>query len=66
MTRRQDRPALLMGVVALVASGLYFLDLADVVQVDGVIALVTLWVALSAVWVLRAALRLRERLSGSA
>ena len=65
MNRRQDRPALLMGVVALVASGLYFLDLADVVHVDEVVVAVSLWVALSAVWVLQAGLTLRRRLSGS-
>jgi hypothetical protein len=54
-----------MGVVALVASGLYFLDLADVVHVDEVVVAVSLWVALSAVWVQQAGLTLRRRLSGS-
>ena len=64
MNRRHDRAALLVGVVALVVSGLYFLDLAGAVEVDEVVAAVTLWVALSLVWVVRTGLRLRERLSG--
>ena len=64
MNRSVDKPAMLMGVVALVASALYFLDLGDVVQVDEVVALVTLWIALAVVGLLRAALRLKERLSG--
>ena len=64
MTRTFDKPAMVVGVVALVASVLYFLDLAEVVQVDEVVAGVTLWVALAVVGLLRAGLRLRERLSG--
>jgi hypothetical protein len=55
---------MVMGVIALVASALYFLDLADVVQVDEVVALVTLWVAVSLVGLARALVRLRHRLSG--
>lgn len=64
MNRSFDKPAMLMGVVALVVSALYFLDLSGVVQVDEVVTVVTLWIALAAVGLLRAGLRLRERLSG--
>jgi hypothetical protein len=55
---------MLMGVVALVASALYFLDVWGVVAVDEAVALVTVWVALALVGLLRAVLRLRDRLSG--
>ncbi|MCU1601915.1 MAG: hypothetical protein JWO22_2624 [Frankiales bacterium] len=60
----KDRPALVMGVVALVASGLYFADLSGTVEVDEVVAAVTLWVALAGVLLVRSAVRLRQRLSG--
>ena len=58
--------ALLMGVVALALSGLYFLDLAGAVAVDGTVTLVTVWIGLASVMVLRSAGKLRERLSSSA
>lgn len=64
MTRTFDTPAMLMGVVALVASALSFLDLGGVVDVDEVVAAVTLWIALAAVGLLRAVLRLTARASG--
>jgi hypothetical protein len=60
----KDRPALVMGVLALVAAGLYFVDLSGAAQVDEVVAGVTLWVALAAVLLVRSAVRLRQRLSG--
>jgi len=56
-----DKPAMLMGVVALIASGLYFLDLSGTVQVDEVVTAVSLWVGLGLVMVVRSGLRLRER-----
>jgi len=58
-----DKPAMLMGVVALVASGLYFLDLSGAVEVDEVTTAVSLWVGLALVMVVRSGLRLRERLA---
>ena len=60
----KDRPALVMGVIALVAAGLYFADLSGAVQVDEVVAGVTLWVALAVALLVRSVVRLRQRLSG--
>jgi hypothetical protein len=60
----KDRSALVMGVLALVAAGLYFVDLSGAAQVDEVVAGVTLWVVLAAVLLVRSAVRLRQRLSG--
>jgi hypothetical protein len=57
-----DKPAMLMGVVALIASGLYFLDLAGAVHVDELVTVVSLWVGLALVGLYRSGLRLRERL----
>ena len=56
--------ALVMGVVALLLSGLYFLDLAGTVAVSGTVTLVTVWIGLAGVMLLRSAVRLRQRLSG--
>jgi hypothetical protein len=58
-----DKPAMLMGVVALIASGLYFLDLSGAVEVDEVIVAVSLWVGLGLVMVVRSLLRLQHRFS---
>ncbi|MFN2536610.1 MAG: hypothetical protein ABR549_00480 [Mycobacteriales bacterium] len=58
-----DKPAMLMGVVALIASGLYFLDLAGGVEVDELVTLVSLWVGLALVGLVRSVLRLRQRLT---
>lgn len=58
----KDRPALVMGVIALVASGLYFVDLSGAADVDEVVAVVTLWVAIAVVLLVRSAVRLRQRL----
>ncbi len=58
-----DKPAMLMGVVALIASGLYFLDLAGAVEVDEVVTFVSLWVGLGLVLLVRSGLRLREHLA---
>jgi multidrug transporter EmrE-like cation transporter len=58
-----DKPAMLMGVVALIASGLYFLDLSGAVEVDEVVTAVSLWVGLGLVMVVRTGLRLRERVA---
>ena len=56
--------AMLMGVVALALSGLYFLDLAGTVAVDGTVTLVTVWIGLGGVMVARSFVKLRQRLSG--
>jgi hypothetical protein len=56
-----DKPAMLAGVVALIASGLYFLDLSGAADVDAVVAVVAMWVGLALVGVVRGVLRLRDR-----
>lgn len=56
--------SLVMGVLALLLSGLYFLDLAGAVTVSGVVVLVTVWTGLAAVLLARSAVRLRQRRSG--
>jgi hypothetical protein len=53
-----------MGVVALALSGLYFLDLAGAVAVDGTVTLVTVWIGLAGVMAARSVVQLRQRLSG--
>lgn len=58
-----DRPAMFMGVVALIASGLYFLDLAGAVEVDELVVVVSLWIGLAAVALVRSGLKLQHRLS---
>jgi hypothetical protein len=58
-----DKPAMLMGVVALICSGLYFLNLAGAVEVDEVVTVVSLWVGLALVGLVRSGLRLQHRLS---
>lgn len=58
-----DKPAMLMGVVALICSGLYFLDLSGAIDVDEVVLLVSIWVGLALVGLVRSGLRLQHRLS---
>jgi hypothetical protein len=58
-----DKPAMLMGVVAMIASGLYFLDLTGAVEVDELITAVSLWVGLGLVLLVRSGLRLKEHLA---
>ena len=58
-----DRPAMFMGVVALIASGLYFLDLAGAVEVDELVVAVSLWVGLAAVALVRSGIKLQKRIS---
>ena len=53
-------PSLAMGVLALVLSGLYFLDLSGAVAVDGTVTVVAVWVGLAGVGLVRSALRLRQ------
>lgn len=59
--RHVDQPAVLAGVVALIASGLYFLDLSGAARVDALVAVVALWVGAALVAAVRAALTLRDR-----
>jgi hypothetical protein len=58
-----DKPAMIAGVLALIGSGLFFLDRAGAVEVDEVVAVVSLWVGLALVGLVRSGLKLRERLS---
>ena len=58
-----DRPAMFMGVVALIASGLYFLDLAGAVDVDELVIAVSLWIGVAAVALVRSGIKLQQRLS---
>ena len=58
-----DKPAMLMGVVAVISSTLYFLDLAGAVEVDELVTAVSLWVGLGLVLLVRSGLRLRDRLA---
>jgi hypothetical protein len=63
---RFDKLSMLVGVVALISSGLFFLDRSGAVQVDEVITVASIWVGLAVVWLGRAALRLRAWMRPSA
>jgi hypothetical protein len=63
---RFDKLSMLVGVVALISSGLFFLNRSDAVHVDEVVAIASIWVGLAAVGLVRAALRLRTRMRPSA
>ena len=58
-----DKPAMIAGVLALTGSGLFFLDRSGAVDVDEVVAVVSLWVGLALVGLVRSGLRLQQRLS---
>ena len=63
---RFDKLSMLVGVVALISCGLFFLDRSGAVQVDEVVTIASIWVGLAAVALVGAALRLRTRMRQSA
>lgn len=58
-----DKPAMIAGVLALIGSGLFFLDRSGAVEVDEIVAVASLWVGLALVGLVRSGMRLRHRLS---
>lgn len=64
--RRFDYLSFLVGLAAVLGAGLYLLDDSGAVQVDELVAVATLWIALGTVGLVRTAQRFvsRRRMSG--
>lgn len=58
-----DKLSMSTGVLALIGSGLFFLDHYGSVDVDEVVALASLWVGMALVALVRSGVKLQKRLS---